>query len=175
MTADRILFRIHHRDLSPIYFSNTGYGRFDLSEPEGTLYGATDQIGSFIEVFRSTMIPTAEIERRHLAKLTTGMARLAYCIAPAARSFGVTAAIHSTPDYALTQRWAAAFRKANFDGILYLLSHDPSAAFTGIALFGPDEGKPLEIDADGPIEEKLIVAVQETFGIIVVPTPGTGS
>lgn len=165
------LYRIHRRGLSPLYFSNTGHGRFDLSPPEGTLYASSSELGSFIEVFRSTLIPMAEVERRELAELQTTLIRLADCTAPAARRFGVTAAIHSTPDYALTQRWAAAFRQGGFDGIVYLLSHDPSARVKGVALFGPDRAKPLLIHSDGPIKEELILAAQETFGIVVVPAP----
>lgn len=165
------LYRIHRRGLSPLYFSDTGHGRFDLSPPEGTLYASSSKLGSFVEVFRSTLIPMPEVEQRELAELRTTAIRLADCTDPAARRFGVTAAIHSTPGYALTQRWAAAFRKAGFDGIVYLLSHDPSASAKGVALFGPDKAKPLLIHSDGPIEEELIVAAQETFGIVVVPAP----
>jgi len=165
------LYRIHRRGLSPLHFSDTGHGRFDLGPPEGTLYASSTKLGSFIEVFRSTLVPMAEVEQRELAELRTASIRLADCTARTARRFGVTAAIHSTPDYALTQGWAAAFRRAGFDGILYLLSHDPSASVTGVAIFGPDEAKPLLIHSDGPIEEELIFAAQESFGIVVVPAP----
>lgn len=168
------LYRIHRRGLSPLYFSNTGHGRFDLSPPDGTLYGSASELGSFVEVFRSTLIPMPEVEQRQLAKLKTKgrLLVLADCTNAEARRFGITAAIHSTPDYALTQRWATAFRRDGFDGIVYLISHDPSAVTRGFAIFGFSGGGLLEIEADEQIEEALIVSAQETFGIIVVPAPG---
>lgn len=169
------LYRIHRRGLSPLYFSNTGQGRFDLNPPEGTLYGSASELGSFVEVFRSTLIPTSEVEQRRLARLKTKARRplvLADCTKAEARRFGITAAIHSTPDYALTQRWATAFRRDGFDGILYLVSHDPSAGTKGYAIFGSSSDDPLVIDADDVIEEALIVSAQDTFGVIVLPAAG---
>ena len=169
-----LLYRIHRRGLSPLYFSNTGHGRFDLSPPEGTLYGSASELGSFIEVFRSTLIPMPEVEQRRLARLKTKgrLLVLADCTKAEARRFGITAAIHSTPDYALTQRWATAFRRDGFDGIVYLVSHDPSAGIKGYAIFGSSSDDLFVIDADDLIEEALIVSAQDTFGVIVVPAAG---
>ena len=172
LRAPRSIYRIHRRELDALYFSDSGLGRFDLRAPEGTLYAAGSEIGAFVEVFRSTLIPTAEVEARALARVSTGGTRLADCTSPAARGFGVTAAIHSIPDYALTQRWAAAFRLAGFGGVAYLVSHDPSASAEGFAIFGSRRDSALSVEADGPIDEELVAVARETFGLLVVPAPG---
>jgi hypothetical protein len=169
------LYRIHRSDPDPLYFSSTGAGRFDLPAPSGTLYTAETPVGAFLEVFRGRLIPSAEIAARTLTTIARTRDRLvlADCTNPGARAFGVTAAIHSTPDYDLTQRWALAFAEAGFDGISYLVSHDPSAGEHGIALFA-DVSKPLRgIGSTGstPIPDDLVADVQRRFGLLVVPSP----
>jgi RES domain len=144
-------------------------GRFDLPGSRGTLYAAATSVGAFLEVFRGRLIPSAEVAARSLATFTpTSELRLADCTHPEARRFGVTAAIHSTPDYALTQRWALAFADAGFDGIYYLVSHDPSAGERGVALFA---GASLATAASAPIPDGLVAEVQRRFGLLVLPAP----
>lgn len=169
-----LLYRIHRAELEPVHFSSTGHGRFDLPAPEGTLYAALSALGAFLEVFRSTLIPLAEVEARAVATLSPPEPlRLADCTSKAARGYGITAAVHSTPDYELTQRWARAFRAAGFDGVFHLLGHDPSGGEIGIALFSSAPAPPV-VQHDAPIEDGLIRLAQERFGVLVVPTP-TGS
>jgi hypothetical protein len=164
------LYRIHRSDHEPLYFSNTGAGRFDLPAPRGTLYTAERPVGAFLEVFRGHLIPSAEVAARTLTTLTRTAERLvlADCTSPAARVFGITAAIHSTPDYELTQRWALAFAEAEFDGIYYLVSHDPSAEEYGVALFADVSSWP---QSSTPIPDDLLAEVQRRFGLLVVPAP----
>ena len=164
------LYRIHRSDHDPLYFSSTGAGRFDLPAPHGTLYTAETPVGAFLEVFRGRLIPSAEVAARTLTTLTrTGdPLALADCTDPGARAFGVTAAVHSTPDYELTQRWTLAFAEADFDGIYYLVSHDPSAEEHGVALFAGVSSWPRR---STPIHDDLIAEVQRRFGLLVVPTP----
>lgn len=90
----------------------------------------------------------------------------------ASRHFGVTAAIHSTPDYALCQRWAAAFADAGFDGINYLASHDPSVNERSVAIFqGSAKAEKLARLMSSDIGEEVIRDVDQRYGIVVVPTP----
>ncbi len=186
------LYRIHREESDALYFSTTGAGRFDLiGGDEGTLYAALNRTGALIEVFRSHLIPLQEVEVRRVATLIVRprgsvawrivlpdeygarpSLRLADCTAGAARGFGVTAAIHATSDYGLCQRWARAFRGAGFEGIRYHVSHDPSSTEVGLAIFGHRDTTRLEIEREDPIEEALLIEVQERFGMIVLPTPG---
>jgi hypothetical protein len=171
---DPVLARIHRLGNDARFFSSSGDGRFDLAAPHGTLYTAETGAGAFVEVFRVVpRVPQAEVDARLLAGLRVPDARrLADCTATGARRLGVTAAIHSTTDYALCQRWAEAFAAEGFAGIRYRLSHDPSTAEIGLALFG-DEGldETLEVVEDGPIPPEVLDEVRSRFGILVLPTP----
>ena len=166
--APRPLYRIHRSSHEPLYFSNSGSGRFDLPAPRGTLYAAATAVGAFLEVFRGHLIPTAEVAARSLTTLEpTSELRLADCTSPEARRFGVTAAIHSTLDYALTQHWALAFADGGFDGVYYLLSHDPSASERGVAIFA----ELIRSIVSAPVPDDVVADVQRRFGLLVVPAP----
>lgn len=170
--ASQPLYRIHRWTHGPWYFSDDGSGRFDLTPPRGTCYLATEPIGAFIEVFRTTaLVASADVAKRHLATLRViRNAKLADCTVRGARAFGITAAIHSSEDYHATQTWADAFARVGFDGIYYRLSHDPSQRCLRIALFGQGGDGDLPVVSDEPIDPELINAARE-FGILVIPTP----
>jgi len=170
------LYRIHRFRRDPWWFSSDLAGRFDLAPPNGTCYLAAEPIGAFVEVFRdvSRGVPQRLGLQRRLSVLTVPRPmRLADCTARAARGFGLTAAIHSTPDYALTQEWAQAFHQAGFDGVRYFLSHDPAQTCVGIALFGPaglaDAAWRRPRARSIPLD--LIDQAWTELGITVVPTP----
>lgn len=171
------LFRIHRAGRAPWWFSSAGSGRFDLAPPRGTCYLAEEPLGSFVEVFREIrLVPEEEVRRRALSEIRLPRPlRLADCAARKARMFGVTAAIHSTPDFALTRAWAAAFAAAGFDGVRYLVSHDPAQRLAGHALFG-DAGEAADAarwpaGEPGEIGPGLLRQVRQLFGLLVVPAP----
>jgi RES domain-containing protein len=129
-------------------------------------------VGCFLEVFRPwALIPEAEVEARRISRLAPPVVDLADCTDGLCRHFGVTAEIHSTPDYAATQRWAAAFAAAGFGGVRYLLRHDPGQRHTGVALFGP-AGAPAWPAAPGErIGLPVLQEVERRFGLRVLPIP----
>jgi hypothetical protein len=168
------LSRIHRASLSPWWFSSDASGRFDLpaESGRGTCYLATEPEGCFLEVFRGVaLIPEQEIEARRLSRLIVDEAILADCASGRSREFGLTAEIHSTPDYKITQRWAAAFAAAGFDGVRYLLRHDPSQHLAGIALFGPAGSPAWPAPPAEDIGLDLLIEVERRFGLRVLPTP----
>jgi RES domain len=176
LESDQLLYRIHRSDRSPWWFSNDGSGRFDLlGGDNGTCYLAERPVGAFIEVFRTgTVIPEAEVNARRLAEARTpSTTTLADCMASEARSFGVTGAIHSQPDYELTRAWAQALAVAGFDGVLYRLSHDPSGSEIGVALFGDAGERDLPIESTGAIPDDVLEEARVRFGLLVLPTPGS--
>jgi hypothetical protein len=132
------LFRVHRATRRPWWFSADGTGRFDLAPPRGTCHLASEPVGAFLEVFRDVLrIDPRDVEARRMSRLELPRPlRLADCTAARSRGFGVTGAIHSTPDYATSHAWAAAFANAGFDGVRYRVSHDPSQRLGGYALFG---------------------------------------
>jgi hypothetical protein len=174
LQPDRALARIHRRRADPRFFGSSGDSRFDLRSPRGTLYAAASAVGAFIEVFRSVpFVAQPEVDARLLARIRVpDERRLADCTAARARRFGLTAAIHSTPDSELCRRWAESFAAATFAGIRYQVSQDPSMTEIGIALFGNvgvDES--LGVDEDGPIPADVLEDVRTTFGVVVLPIP----
>ncbi len=166
-----VLARIHRSETDPLFFSTSGGGRYDI-DLEGTLYLAADEVGAFVEVFRSRLVPLDEVAARRLAfvRLRANL-RLADLTSGVSRGFGVTAAIHASPDYGLCQRWAAALKRQGFDGVVYRLSHDPSGELVGVALFGPRDEvlSQLIVLDDQPIGDELIEEVRRRFGVLVLP------
>jgi hypothetical protein len=123
-------------------------------------------------VFRFTaLVPEEEVRRRQLACLELPELLLADCTASRSRRFGITGEIHSTTDYTSTQYWAAAFAAAGFDGVRYLLRHDPGQLLAGVALFGPAGSPEWEASFSEPISSGLLLDVERRFGIRVLPTP----
>jgi RES domain len=173
LDTGQVLYRVHRRGLSPWWFSSDGSGRFDLVDERGTCYVAQRPLGAFIEVFRiETVIPEQEVNVRSLAELRAPVAiRLADCTASQTRRFGVTAAIHSQPDYELTHAWSRALSEAGFGGILYRLSHDPSGSELGVALFGRAGAQDLPVENSSPIPEEVLEEARTRFGLLVLPTP----
>jgi RES domain len=168
------LFRIHRAGLRPWWFSRSGAGRFDLvaSKDLGSCYFAERPEGCILEVFRSftTTIPRLELDSRRLLRIKLSRdVRLADCTAERCRSWGITAEIHSTPRYEETQAWADAFARAGFDGIRYLLRHDPAQRLAGVVLFGP-AGSPEDLpDHPGdPIGEEALEEIRRRFGIQIL-------
>jgi hypothetical protein len=169
------LYRIHRARRSPWWFSSDGSGRFDLAPASGrgTCYLAREPAGAFLEVFRFwVLVPEEEVRVRRIARLPVPPVLLADCTSGRSRAFGVTGEIHTTADYEMTQLWAAAFAAASFDGVRYLLRHDPGQRLNGVALFGA-AGSPSGPQPGGvPIGRQLIAAMERRFGIRVLPTAG---
>ena len=170
-----MLFRIHRASLRPWWFSRSGVGRFDpiASEGLGSCYFAERPEGCFLEVFKSFthFIPREEIEARRLLRVEIPREmNLADCTAEQARAWGITAEIHSTPHYEETQAWAYAFVRAGFDGVRYLLRHDPAQRMVGVVLFGL-AGSPWALpETPGePIGEEVLREIRRRFGIQAPP------
>jgi hypothetical protein len=170
------LYRIHRQQRAPWWFSSDGSGRFDLAPPNGTCYLAAEPLGCLVEVVRDVAVVAREfLASRRLSTLQVPQSMLlADCTARSARRFGVTGAIHSTPDYALTRGWAGALRRAGFAGIRYLVSHDPAQRRIGVAVFGSAGAVAWPVVRTAEIEEDLIDAAGREFGIRVLPGVGSG-
>lgn len=176
LAAGTALARIHRRDRGPLWFRHDGEGRFDLPPPRGTMYAAAEPLGCYAEVFRHLrLVPREEIDVRRLSTLAPRRdLRLADCTSPRARAFGLTGALHTTPAYEETQGWASAFAAAGFDGVRYLLRHDPAQRLVGYALFA-SAGSAVaagdwEVTSTTAIDDALLREVEARFGLSVLPT-----
>lgn len=175
LRAGSVLSRVHRAANAPEWYSGDGRGRFDLLDGRGTLYLGTDRFAAALEVFRGqTLIPEAEVAIRRISDLEVpAPLTLANVTSERARGFGLTGEIHSTPDYAITQQWAAALADTGFDGIHYHVRHDPSQRLTAVALFGPAGAQALlpVLSTNLLDDGGLLPELQRRFGLVVVPTP----
>jgi RES domain len=166
-------YRIHRSAHGPWYFSGDASGRFDLAHPSGTCYLSEEPIGAFLEVFRfTTLVAEEDVDHRSLSTVVVPAVDrpLADCTVEEARGFGVTAEIHAGQDYALTQSWAQAFRRAGFAGIRYRLRHDPAQSLVGIAYFGRITDR-FPVEETEVISAALVNEAADRFGIVVIPAP----
>ena len=167
------VFRIHKATHEAWWFCNDGFCRFDLQAPLGTCYAAENPLGAVVETFRDFgAVSEQDIASRRIATLrSAGPVRLADCTAARARGYGLTAEIHSTPQYDRTRQWATSFAAAGFEGIRYFARHDPSAGLRSFGLFGKAGAHPRRSTRSAPISIQLLERVANDFGIEVLPAP----
>ncbi len=167
------LWRIHAADVAPWFFDVGPDGRFNLAE-SGTCYLAEEPIGAFVEKFGRLLRPggvTPEplVDTQRLSRLRPPKANVVDLTDPTVLGLiGLTAEIHSTSDYDLTQGWALALQDAGYDGIRYKARHDPRGQLTSIALFGSAK-PPRSAAKTTTIPVDLIHEASTTFAITVLP------
>lgn len=169
--------RIHPGHLGAWWFASDGRGRFDLvlRDGRGTCYLAQRPAGALLESFRGIRT-VAEEDIRLRREFHVGVERrlsLANCCAPSAGRFGVNAELHSGLDYALTQRWAAAFDDHGFAGVRHFVRSDPSGTLIGYALFGPAGEPPAGAWPAGASCSIAPETIEDAarYGLAVRPTP----
>jgi RES domain len=167
------LWRIHAADVAPWFFGVGPDGRFNLAK-SGTCYLAEEPIGAFVEKFGRLLrpggvIPETLVDAQRLSRLRPSRAEVVDLTDPTVLGLvGLTAEIHSTTDYNLTQGWALAFQEAGYAGIRYKARHDPRGQLISIALFG--SGKPPRSDVKTTtVPVDLIHEASTTFSITVLP------
>lgn len=167
------LWRIHAADVSPWFFDAGPDGRFNLADA-GTCYLAEEPIGAFVEKFGRLLrpggvIPEPLVDTQRLSRLRPPKISVADLTNPKVLGLiGLTAEIHATIDYGLTQAWAVALRDAGYAGIRYKARHDPRGQLVSVALFG--SGKPPRSAVKtSAIPVDLIHEASATFAITVLP------
>ncbi len=167
------LWRIHAADVAPWFFDIGPDGRFNLAE-SGTCYLAEEPMGAFVEKFGRLLrpggvIPEPLVDAQRLSRLRPPKAEVVDLTDPTVLGLaGLTAEIHSTTDYNLTQGWALAFQEAGYAGIQYKARHDPRGQLISIALFGSDK-PPRSAAKTTTIPINLIHEASTTFAITVLP------
>jgi hypothetical protein len=183
LRADREIYRIHRVRRPPgntgWWFSFDGTGRFDpVGTGQGSCYFAERPLGAWVEVYRRQMLlaEAAVLDRRLMTVRLGRDLRLADLTSRRALAFGVTASLGANERYDASQAFAADAVRAGFDGIRYLVRHDPAQKLYGIALFGEAGEQPVNDRAeasilDHPIPDELIADARRRFGYRVVPRP----
>lgn len=136
------LYRAHTVGTSPWWFSADLSGRFDLLQPDGTCYLATDVATALRERFGHELVRQGTItfqaaSRTQVSTLQVPAARwLANTCSPAAANFGLTRKIATCPSHQLPQAWAAAlFEGGRHAGIRYQTRFAAGAVPNAAALF----------------------------------------
>ncbi len=136
------LHRAHTVGKSPWWFSFDLSGRFDLIQPNGTCYLATDVATALRERFghdlvRQGVVTFQAAARTHVSTLRVPSGRwLANTCSPAAANFGMTREIGTCPSYDIPQAWAAAlFGAGKHSGIRYQTRFSTGATPNAAALF----------------------------------------
>ncbi|MGV1048068.1 MAG: RES family NAD+ phosphorylase [Solirubrobacterales bacterium] len=169
----KALWRIHAADVAPWFFDVGPDGRFNLSE-SGTCYLAEEPTGAFVEKFGRLLrpggvIPEPLVDAQRLSRLRPPKANVVDLTDPTVLGLiGLTAEIHSTSDYNLTQGWALALQEAGYDGIRYKARHDPRGELVSIALFGSGKSRRSAAKTT-TIPVDLIHEASDTFAITVLP------
>lgn len=140
----------------------------------GTCYLAEEPIGAFVEKFGRLLrpggaIPEPLVDAQRLSRLRPPKAEVVDLTDPTVLGLvGLTAEIHSTTDYNLTQGWALAFQEAGYAGIRSKARHDPRGQLISIALFCSDK-PPRSTAKMMAIPVDLIHEASTTFAIAVLP------
>jgi hypothetical protein len=168
-----VVWRIHTAEGSPWFFDSGPDGRFNLRDT-GTCYLAEEPIGAFVEKFGRLVrpggvIPESLVQSQRLSRVRPPKVDVVDLTNPRVLGLvGLTAQIHMTIDYDLTQGWAKALRDAGYAGIRYKARHDPRGQLVSLALFGPGKA-PLDPPSTTPIPADLIHEASTTFAITVLP------
>jgi RES domain len=167
------LWRIHAADVAPWFFDAGPDGRFNLAD-SGTCYLSEEPIGAFVEKFGRLLrpggvIPEPLVDTQRLSRLRPPRVNVVDLTDSRVLGLiGLTAEIHSTTDYNLTQGWALALQEAGYDGIRYKARHDPRGQLVSIALFGSDK-PPRSAAKTTTVPVDLIHEASTTFAITVLP------
>lgn len=163
------VFRAAH---SPVFYFR-GPSRFVPVSPNtiGVLHLADSPRTALIETFQGRQVLARdEVETWALVRVSLARLRFADATDVGAARLGLGPEVSLTPDYGLSQRWAAALVDAAFDGIVYRARHSPSGRL--IAVFGEagSTGPPRLVAEPSPIPQKEL----EALGVHVVPVPADG-
>jgi len=181
LRAGTSIYRIHHHELGPFWFgsaepeADTG-GRFDLATPKGSSYWALQAEAAFLERLARrpvTMLPLELLDRFQLSVVALPDDLIvANSPVKRARSFGLTGEFHTTGQYSITRRWAAALAKAGHRGLLSIPRHDVTAKLRALTLFGRGgEHRPKGWKAHtAPLPSALLDSMSG-WGIRCLPIP----
>ncbi|PPF53449.1 hypothetical protein C5C13_15090 [Clavibacter michiganensis] len=172
------LYRAHHKDYNPWYFSASA-GRFDLESPRGTLNLASSREVAMREMLgkvmvRSSRIPAAQISGKRVSTLEVPATTFADFTSTKASAFGIIPGDVSAPrrTYAMTQKWAKAIHAANFGGIRSRSRFSGGNAPCCLYLFGDAGQHELgDISAVTTVREVM----SELRWITIDPTPASSS
>jgi hypothetical protein len=162
---------------APWFFCACGACRFDVAQPNGTLYVGTDALVGLLE----TIGPHLEgglVSRSFLARRRMFSRRLSADLPVAnltsrrAAGFGVTNELATMTPYDVPRAWAAALYEHGYAGIRYRTRFDSGPDARGLALFGDAGERGWRAQDDGPADAPVLVErLQQECNITVADPP----
>jgi hypothetical protein len=178
---------------APLFFASATVdpdlgGRYDLTAPRGACYLADAVATCVLEVAAEDLDATGGMQllsemwlrRRRRIELTARRDHEPFAdfTAASAFGFGLSGDIHATDDRALTQRWAAAVRRAGMIGVRGHARTPPGGTAATWTLFG-DAGPtvtitgyvtspPATLHQDAELLDEL-----RRYGVEVLPVPNS--
>lgn len=176
LRPDVALRRAHRAGVSPWWFSSDLSGRFDLVNPFGTCYLATDTTTALRERFGHDLVNQGTVSftfaaQTQVSALVVPAARwLANCCHDDAARFGLTRELGTCAPYDTPQDWATALHHAGHRGLRYQTRSTAGPRPNAIALFD-DAGS-----HDWPADPAPLGGVQActAAGITVADMPTRG-
>ncbi len=177
------IFRLHHANLGACWFGSAAIdaphgNRFDLAAPSGSSYWALRAEAAFLETLArrpARVIPLELIDRYRLTVAHQPRPiEAANTPVKQAWGYGLTGEFHTTTDYRITRRWAAALQRDGFTAVIAIPRHDVTARLRSITLFGPTgEHRPFGWTWESetvPVPAALIDAMA-AWGVRCIPIP----
>ncbi|MGW8431716.1 RES domain-containing protein [Curtobacterium citreum] len=174
------MFRAKAKANGAWYFASSpvggvGEGRFDLTDPRGTCYWASDAETALGERLGPDMfdkpgtIPESFLEQADIATAEPAPGQFADLgNRRASTHFAVTGELSKTDDYAQAQRYATTFDAAGFAGIIYAARFSGDQAPNAYAAFGakgPDTTRQVDADTISAID------TARDMGLTIVSPP----
>jgi hypothetical protein len=169
------IFRAARR--APGFFCSCGNCRFDLAEPNGTLYVGTDALVGLLETIGPHLaggVVSRQFleERRIFSRRLSADLPVANLASRRAAGFGVTNELATMTPYDVPRAWAAALYAAGYAGIRYRTRFDVGAGARGLALFGDEGERGWRAQDDGPADTPAMVRrLQGECNITVADRP----
>src|ERR1700680_1119030 len=131
LSSGLVIHRVHATAKAAKFFGRSGDWRFDSPDGSyGTLYATKSEHGCFVETLPRGLngfVAQSELYKRAFCRFTLQREmKVVRLYGPYMSGIGATAAVTSSPDYRLCQRWSQAFYSHTQapDGILYKCNYD---------------------------------------------------
>ena len=137
-----VVFRAYNTANGPGYYSSHLTGRFDLADPNGTLYFGDDISTAIREslgelAYGKAITAGAASARAVVETELPSTGPFAHISSEKAVRFGVLRELQTMPRYTVPQAWAQAFFDAGFMGIRYPSRFTTAEKANAWAVFGP--------------------------------------
>jgi hypothetical protein len=162
---------------APWFFCSCGSCRFDLVDPNGTLYVGTDVLVGLLETIgphlSGGVVSRQFLEQRRIfSRRLSADLPVANLTSRRAAGFGVTNELATMTPYDVPRAWAAALYGTGYAGIRYRTRFDVGTDPCGLALFGDAGERGWRAYDDRPAAAQAVIdRLQRECNITVADRP----